>query len=132
MSLRACAGPVRNWEFGSCTDVGTGYWAAASIVNAGSTSTRTACPTGTYTVGYGHGADEANDCGPSLHVGEHVVYMRSNRQTTPSLNIKMPDGNIYYGNMSSANQSLSNLFLKIGATQYCVYDDSLLNGEREF
>lgn len=127
------AGPVVSGDSsGLCTDVMPGYWSAGSITNYGNTGTRNACPVGTTTVGFGHGADEANDCGPSLHIGEHVIYMRANRQTSPALHIKMPSGNIYYGNMSSTDHNLSRLHLAYGGNQYTVYDESLLNTEREF
>ena len=81
-----------------CTKVGTGYWAAESITAQGSAGTRNACPVGLTTVGYGLGADEAGDCGRILLVGSDKLYLRSDKKTTPSLNVKI-NGTTFYGNM---------------------------------
>ena len=127
------AGPAVSNDYSSlCTNVGPGFWSPGSIANYGHTSIRNACPVGTTTIGFGSGADEANDCGRALHIGEHVIYTRANKQTTPSLHIQTPNGNIYYGNMSLTNHNLSGLHLSYDGNQYTVYDESLLNEEREF
>ena len=118
---------------GECVDVGVGYWAAASTVNFGLLGTKNACPVGTTTVGYGHGADSANDCGRVLHIGDYVLYARRDRVTSPSLNIRIPEeGIIYYINLGSANHDLSRLHLMLDGVQYTAYDDSLYYGERDF
>lgn len=118
---------------GQCTNVGAGYWAAASTVNFGDDGARNACPAGTTTVGYGHGADSANDCGRVLHIGDYVLYARRDRVTSPSLNIRIPEeGIIYYINLGSANHDLSRLHLMLDGVQYTAYDDSLYYGERDF
>lgn len=118
---------------GECVNVGAGYWAAASTVNFGSLGTKNACPVGTTTVGYGHGADSANDCGRVLHIGDYVLYARRDRVTSPSLNIRIPEeGIIYYINLGSANHDLSRLHLMLDGVQYTAYDDSLYYGERDF
>ena len=126
------AGPdADSTYYGACSDAGAGYYAIAGVVNYGSTNVY-ACPAGTTTVGYGHGADEANDCGPILHVGEHVIYTRANRMTHPSLNFKMPNGDVFYANVSTTDHTLSKLHLKYDDTLCTVYDESLFYGEREF
>ena len=127
------AGPDVGALGGECVDVGAGYWAAASTVNFGSLGVRTACPVGTTTVGYGHGADSANDCGRVLHIGDYVLYARRDRVTSPSLNIRIPEeGIIYYINLGSENHGLSRLHLMLDGVQYTAYDDSLYYGERNF
>jgi len=127
------AGPDVGAPGGECVDVGVGYWAAASTVNFGSLGVRTACPVGTTTVGYGHGADSANDCGRVLHIGDYVLYARRDRVTSPSLNIRIPEeGIIYYINLGSENHDLSRLQLMLDGVQYTAYDDSLYYGERNF
>ena len=96
----------------------------------GGTTACSSCPTGLTTVGYGPGADEAGDCGRILHVGDKVLYLRSDKKTTPSLNVKI--GNtVFYGNMSTEQMSMSgscedNPELKVnnGETIYWVHDDS--------
>ena len=110
-----------------CTKVGTGYWAAESITAQGSAGTRNACPVGLTTVGYGLGADEAGDCGRILHVGSDKLYLRSDKKTTPSLNVKI-NGTTFYGNMSPNALSMTSgtsksLRIKNGDTTYSVYDD---------
>ncbi|MBO4672068.1 MAG: hypothetical protein J5608_00250 [Alphaproteobacteria bacterium] len=107
---------------GSCVPVGAGYWSAYN------SDTRTQCPAGTTTIGYGVGADQATDCGYELHIGANTIYLRQDRQTTRTLNVQI--GNtIYYANMSTANIKMSDnvdnyLKVNVGGTVYSVYDDS--------
>jgi hypothetical protein len=114
-----------------CTNAGEGYYSAAQTVNYGSAGTRTACPVGTTTVGYGHGADSANDCGRTLHVGNNVLYMRKNKETSPSMGIDMGGGDVYYISLSSSNHNLSPVHLWHNGGKYTAYDDSLLYNERD-
>lgn len=106
----------------SCVPVGAGYWSAYN------SDTRTQCPAGTTTIGYGVGADQATDCGYELHVGANTIYLRQDRQTTRTLNVQI--GNtIYYANMSTANIKMSDnvdnyLKVNVGGTTYSVQDDS--------
>ena len=115
-----------------CFDVGSGYYAGASTVNYGSAGTRNACPAGTFTVGYGHGADEANDCGRILHLGDSVIYTRRNKPTTPALNIRMENGDMYYIGLSTTDHEVSRLHFQTGETKYTAFDDSLFYGERDY
>ncbi|MDE5615920.1 MAG: hypothetical protein K2I81_03760, partial [Alphaproteobacteria bacterium] len=111
-----------------CSNVGAGYWAASSYVLQGDVGTRNACATGLTTIGYGNGADEADDCGRVLHVGTSKLYLRSTKKTTPSLNVQI-GGKTYYGNMSTEAKHMSNgasqsLKLNYNNTSYSVFDDS--------
>ena len=117
---------------GPCQSVWPGYWSAASTVNYGSAGIRNACPTGTTTVGYGHGADSANDCGRTLHVGDNVLYMRKNKETSPALHIQMKNGDMFYVNLSPTNHNISKLHLWHNGGEYTAYDDSLFYNERDF
>jgi hypothetical protein len=115
-----------------CKPVGPGYYATTSMINYGSVGTRGECPAGTTTVGYGHGADSADDCGRLLHIGDYVLYTNRSKQTTPALNIKMPNGDMHYISLSSSNHNLSRLHLSYGGNEFTAYDDSLFYGERNF
>ena len=84
----------------ACTSVGAGYYKGEHYVNYGSTSTRNQCAAPMTTIGYGVGANEAGDCGRILHAGENKIYLRSEKRTEPSLNIRVDDVT-YYGNMST-------------------------------
>ena len=117
---------------GICSYVGAGYWSAASTVNYGSAGIRNACPVGTTTVGYGHGADSANDCGRTLHVGDGVLYMRKNKETSPSVGIDMGGGDVYYISLDPTNHNMSPVHFWHNGTKYTAYDDSLFYNERDF
>ena len=119
-------------NIGKCVNVSAGYYAPASTVNYGDTGTRTACPVGSTTVGYGHGADTANDCARIMRIGDYVVYGRRDQVTVPSLNINIPDERTYYISLSPDNHSLSRLHLSFNGVKYTAYDDSLFYGERDF
>ncbi len=106
----------------SCSSVGVGYWAGASVVSQGNVGSRTACASGLTTIGYGAGADEAGDCGRVMHFGDSKLYLRSTKKTTPSLNVKIGD-KTFYGNMSTATKG--KLRIKKDATTYSVHDDSM-------
>ncbi len=78
----------------SCSPVTPGYYSAEGE------NGRTACPDGLVTRGYGLAADEVGDCGHVLHIGTYQLFLRSNRQTSPSVNFKMGD-NVFYADMYS-------------------------------
>ena len=106
----------------TCSDVGAGYWAAASTVSQGSAGVRNVCDDGLTTIGSGAGADEAGDCGRVLNVNGKKIYLRSERKTTPSLNVSI-NGTTFYGNMGASG--IGALKLKSNGTTYSVYDDSM-------
>lgn len=106
-----------------CVDVGVGYWGAGGTVSQTATLARNACASGLTTIGSGLGADEAGDCGRVLNVGDEKIYLRSTKKTTPSLNISI-NGDVFYGNMSTATSGGSSLRINSGGATYRVYDDS--------
>lgn len=120
------AGPNINIQ--KCQDVGSGYWASATVMNYGQTSTRNPCPAGTTTQGYG--ADEVSDCGHELHFGDYFVYTKSSKPSVPSINLNMCSNNVHHIDLSSTNHELSKLHIMYNGKQYTAYDDGLLNGER--
>ena len=115
----------------TCTNVGEGYWAEPSIISQGSAGARTACTTGLTTIGYGTGADEVDDCGRKLHIGDDVMYLRSARKTNPSLIVDIdrdgwPD---FYANVSETDHLMSIASGKAfryenNNKSYFIYDDS--------
>ena len=107
----------------TCSEVSPGYWAAEKIVNYGDTSTRTECASGLTTIGYGAGADEADDCGRVLHFGDDTLYLRSVKKTDHALHVGI-NGTVFYGNMGT-DLSKRGLRIKLGDTTYSVYDDSM-------
>ena len=116
---------------GQCVNAGAGNWSAGGTVAYGSTLACNACASGLTTIGYGHGADEADDCGRILHVGENHVYLRSGEKTHPSLHVKI-GSTVFYGNMSTTMTNMSDginhkLKMKYNNATYSVYDDSAQN-----
>ena len=107
---------------GGCVNVGVGYWGAGGTVSETSTLARSQCERGLTTIGSGAGADEAGDCGRVLNVNGEKIYLRSERKTTPSLNVSI-NGTTFYGNMGAS--SIGALKLKSNGTIYSVYDDSM-------
>ena len=105
----------------TCSEVSPGYWAAEKIVNYGDTSTRTECASGLTTIGYGAGADEADDCGRVLHFGDDTLYLRSVKKTDHALHVGI-NGTVFYGNMGT-DLTKGSLRIKLGDTTYSVYDD---------
>lgn len=109
-----------------CQPVGREYWGAGSIFDMESFTvsggdTRTACPAGTYTTGYGPGADSADDCkvgcsdGFAVHNDECrqlcgagittlktatgvVAPLFAEKLTTPALNVRY-NNQICYANL---------------------------------
>lgn len=76
-----------------CSPVGTEYYSPNGDL------ARYPCPTGTMTCGYGDCADSIDDCVPYkiLHIDDLAIRVAASKYTTPALNIKMPDGNVFYG-----------------------------------
>ena len=124
------SGPLLNVD--GCTDVEPGYWSPETALGYGETNVRHQCPAGTTTVGYGHGADEAADCGKVLNIGTKRIYSKTTKTTTPAINFMTEQGTVYYIGASTTNHTLSSLHLYDGTQQYTAYDDGLLYGERNF
>ena len=111
-----------------CSNVGSGYWAPQAYVTQGNVGTRNRCATGLTTIGFGSGADGADDCGRVLHIGDGKLYLRSTKKTDLALNVNI-GGTTYYGNMSTEDKFMSDgieksLKLNVNGTIYSVYDDS--------
>ncbi len=100
-----------------CTPCGVGAWAGMGATECNM------CPAGLTTIGYGPGADEAGDCGRILNIGDTKIYLRSERRTTPSLNVEI-DGQIFYGNMTP-DGTQGKLRMSVAGQTYSVYDDSM-------
>ena len=86
----------------------------------------TACPDGTFSPA---GMSSIDQCGHILHIGDDVLYLRSVKQTTPSLNVKVGD-DIFYGNMTLSDVAMHNgterkLKVHFDNTTYSVYDDTV-------
>ena len=127
----------------TCVPVGDGYWSpsAESCVSISDSDELNACiqdtvtqknkcPNNLRTIGYGLGADEAGDCGRILHIDNSKVYLRSEKRTTPSLNVRV-DGVVYYGDMAEYDVKMNidsdrRLRVRYNDTLYWVHDDSVL------
>ena len=107
------------WE-GVCKAVGAGYYFAGGDVTWRTAQVRGQCDSGLTTIGYGTGANEAEDCGRKLHMGDNVVYLRSAKRTTPSLRVKVGD-TTFYGALSTSLSSA--MKVKNGSTKYSVVND---------
>ena len=106
----------------ACIAVGAGYWSATGGL------TRTQCGSGLTTIGYGAGADEAGDCGRILHAGNHTIYLRNTKKTTPSLNVDI-NGTVFYGNMTRGT-TYGKFRVNKGGTVYSVHNDATESIER--
>lgn len=100
-----------------CKSVGEGYYSAAQQV------TRTACPTGETTIGYGIGADESADCGHKLKFGDKSLHFRSVQRTNPALKVFINNKTFYAD--TDATNTKGNLRIKRQGTIYSIYDDSM-------
>ena len=72
---------------------------------------------------------ESAQCGHVLHVGDSVVYLRSERQTSPSLCFLFDDG-VFYANTTTSDvlmnsEASQQLKFKSGNDTYSVYDDTV-------
>ena len=129
----SCAGGYYLAEYGDteCTIAGVGNWIPASTYSwDNELGAVNECPEGETTIGYGPGADEEGDCGRKFHVGANILYLRSVKKTTPSLNVKM--GNkTYYGNMSEYTSGMTKADAKmsVDATDVLRITDSLTDKE---
>ena len=117
-----------------------GYYLPANVDSC------TICPADNYCVGGTFTFNETNDQGIEqcisghapvgssicyghiLHIGDDVVYLKSTKLTTPSLNVGMDDG-IFYANMTTTPTRMNNTtdhYLKIeyNGVIYYVCDDT--------
>ncbi len=104
------------------TNCGVGYYCPATLINYESIGSRFACPEGSTTRGTGLGADEPGDCGHVLRIGANKLYLRSDKKTSPSLNLNY-NGTIYYGNATTDQRN--GLKLNSGGVTYSIYDDGM-------
>lgn len=100
-----------------CNAVEPGYYSPEGAL------TRTACPDGETTTGYGVGADEINDCGYDLVLGDSKLHLRRAQRTNPSLQV-LHNGKVYYGDATPANNK-GKLRILYNNTIYSVYDDTM-------
>ena len=109
-------------ESQKCENVGEGYWIGENYTNYGATGTKNACEAGMTTIGYGAGADEADDCGRILHIGEEKVYLRQSPRTEPTLVVKYGEKKYY---AHTTTKEVGRIRLGISGKVYSVYDDSM-------
>ncbi len=61
-----------------------------------------------------------------------MIYARANKITTPSLNIILDSGDMFYISASPTNHTISKFHAGWAGNEYTMYDDSLFYGERDF
>ena len=102
-----------------------GYYLPANVDEC------TACPNGSFCLGGTFTFNETTDQGiyhHVLHVGDDIVYLRSDKLTTPSLHVKIGN-DIFYANMTETQTYMnkdSTHYLKIQYDNnlYYVCDDT--------
>lgn len=72
---------------------------------------------------------QSAQCGHVLHVGDSIIYLRSERQTSPSVGFLLNDG-VFYANATTSDVSMNSgttrkLKFKNGDNIYSVYDDTV-------
>ena len=125
----------------------SGYYLPAGVDEC------TLCPSGNACVGGTYSFNETADqgivacaaptpyaptgsavCYPHiLHVGNDVIYLKSTKQTTPSLNIRIGN-DIFYANMTTVRtrmnkDSIHYFHVQWGNNDYYVCDDTMCPGE---
>ncbi len=108
--------------FYECKPVGAGYWTPETTISYGESGIRYKCPNGMTTIGYGTGANEEGDCGHTLNIGKHTLYLRNTEKTTPSLKVRF-NGQTFYGN-AIMRHIPEHLHIKTDKAVYSIYDDS--------
>ena len=121
-----------------------GYYLPANVDACTICSQNNYCLGGTYTFNEteNQGIEPCADCtfspgGTSycyehiLHIDNDVIYLKSTKTTTPSLNVGMDDG-VFYANMTTTPTRMNNAtehYLKIeyDGTIYYVCDDTTYN-----
>lgn len=84
------------------------------------------CPNSWYSP---KGTASVDQCGHILHIGDNIVYLRSVKQTVPSLNVRIGN-DIFYGNMTTDDVVMHSgterkLKVRVGDVIYSVYDDTV-------
>jgi len=105
-----------------CVSVGTEFWNPTNYTYYGSAGIRNQCPDNLTTIGYGAGADDAGDCGKTLHIGKYTLHLRSHQLTHPSLAVQY-DGRVLYGDMSSENRG--HLRVEYKGSTYSVFNTDI-------
>ncbi len=87
------------------------------------------CPLGTVSPS---GAADSGACGRKLHFGDYFIYVRSQKKTTPSLNIDVNGDGIpdYFGNLTSDETVMNKDFDRKIKVKYddqvmYLYDDTV-------
>ena len=143
--------PAGSDDVSDCTVAGVtcaaGYYLPANAIACET------CPANSYCVGGTHspsdtvpqgimscaaglyspaGAGESAQCGRILHIGDDIMYLRSDKITSPALHVDVDHDGIadYFGNMTTADVvmhagSERKFKVKYGDTIYSVYDDTV-------
>lgn len=108
----------------TCTNVGAGNWAANSIVAQGTAGSYNECADGLTTIGYGTGANEADDCGRIFNFGDKQLYLRSAKRNddTPALHVQIGD-TIFYGTMKQVTGPQSGINAAYDGKNYLIVND---------
>lgn len=95
--------------------------------NESSEDGRTGCPNSWLSPA---GMSTVAQCGRLLHIGDdYQLYLHSQRQTTPALNVDI-NGTTFYGSMSTTSVPMhagtdKQLVIPVNETDYYVYDDTV-------
>lgn len=78
------------------------------------------------------GSKSAGECGKIMRVGEDILYLTSEKQTTPALAVKI-DGSVYYAKMTALSSgakpmngaTTKSLRTKISGIEYSIHDNTV-------
>lgn len=84
-----------------------------------------ACPTGLVSP---QGTISSGGCGKIMHVGEDVLYLTSEQQTTPALAVKL-EGKVYYAKMTPGAKAINeatntSLRTRVDGVEYSIHDNT--------
>lgn len=84
------------------------------------------CPSGLVAPMGGY---DMGSCGRKIHIGDEILYLRSQKKTTPSLNVDINNDGIadFFGNATTQRthiNSTSSHYLHVG--DYYIYDDTVI------
>ena len=115
-----------------CTICGENSYCMGGTYTFNETETQgiTACPDGLFAPA---GMWESGQCGRILHIGNNVLYLRSVKITTPSLNIDIDGDGVadFFGNMTTSDVYMHNgadkkFKVQYNGRAYTVYDDTIV------